>query len=117
MNKVLYAAPLVALMLMTTFVLATETSFSLRSAVGEAKNVNINSNGVTGSGYVIYGMNGDSRVTYAFEQKDSVWTLRYLQIGRTRTAYNVPVTVNFDASTGVLTIPESGISANVVNLR
>ena len=108
-SKLLYAAPVVALLLMTTFVIASSTDFSLRSAVGESKNVNINSNGVTGNGYII-----TSSASYSFEQNNGAWLAR-TQIGRVRGAW-VPVTLTYNSIAGTVTIPELGLVVSVVNL-
>jgi|SRR3990167_5385264 len=108
MNKSLYIVPLVALILMSTFALAV-SGYSLREAVGETKDVNINSNGLTGNGYII-----TSSASYSFEQNNGAWLAR-TQIGRVRGAW-VPVTLTYNSIAGTVTIPELGLVVSVVNL-
>lgn len=114
MNKAIYIAP--ALLILTVAsVLATAGIFDLREATNETKDVSIYSNGVTGSGYIIDGMNGNSRITYQFEQTNGTWQER-TQIGRIRGNWQ-PVTLDYNSTAGTVNITQLGLAVNVINRK
>lgn len=115
-KKIFFIGALLGILFMSTFALALGAGYSYREAPTEVKDVNFNSNGMNGNGYVISGLNGDSRITYTFEQTNGVWKAR-TQIGRVR--YNwQPVTVrlitNYCTQTTTLIVPELRLTAALV---
>ena len=108
-NKILMSVPILAL-LFVSVVSATFGGFSLREASDSPWDVNVNSNGVSGSG----SLNGGN-VIYYLSQTNGNWEAR-LQIGRERGNW-FPIALSYNPISGTLNIPALGISTNVINLR
>ena len=108
-NKILMSIPILALLFVSFASASMPGAFSLRDVDNNPWDINVNSNGITGNGYLI-----DGNVGYSLYQTGGTWFAR-LQVGRIRGNW-FPVTVNYDAVSGIFTIPGLGISANVINL-
>lgn len=113
MKKLLYTIPILSLLLMSAFAMAVNLGFSLREAPSEYRDVNFYSSGVTGSGYItdVSGI----RTTYSFAQNNGMWLGRK-QVGTVRHNWQ-PVNVNYNPTLGTLSVPQFGLSINVVSVN